>query len=366
MNRASQSKLESIQSDLQQEIFRKVWKVGDKLPTEAELAQKYKCSVGTVNKAVSLLVHKGLVERKTRMGSHVLSNTAIGSSIRLDAYAFICPSEQHEGVWRAMKGFQSAAQEKKRRMLMLTSGSDYEKEVEMIGSLSEFDVQGAALYPVVPSFNELVHFTEILKNSKFPVVIVGVGLPGQEISGVSIDGFHAAYTMTRHLIDKGLKRIGFLTNRSWAVSIRDRYQGYKWALSEAGLSQDEQLAMLSPSMHLDFEKPLDESIDLSRQYLEQIKDLGVQGVVTSSDFIARGLITVAMEKGLRVPTDLSVTGIDDYAIACEGEVKLTTYHVPYEEMGRTSFEMLDTLITEKSAAPIEKHVRGELVVRESA
>ncbi|PAW78161.1 MAG: hypothetical protein B9S32_08175 [Verrucomicrobia bacterium Tous-C9LFEB] len=366
MKNGSSSKLEIIQSELQQEILRKVWKVGDKLPTEAELAVKYKCSVGTVNKAVSLLVHKGLIERKTRMGTRVLSNTIVGTGIKLDAYAFICPSDQHEGVWRAMKGFQSAAQAKKRRMLMLTSGSDYQKEVEIIGRLTEFDVQGAVLYPVVPSFNELVHFSDILQTSKLPVVLVGVGLPGQGISGVSIDGFHAGYTMTRHLLDKGLKRLGFLAYRSWAVSIRDRYQGYKWALSEAGIPLDENLVLLSPSMHLDFDNPLKESIDLSTQYLAQTRDLGLQGVVAASDFMARGLINVALEKGLRIPEDFAVTGIDDYSLASEGPVKLTTYHVPYEEMGRISFEMLESLLETNPAAPSEKHVRGELVVRDSA
>lgn len=366
MKHGSSSKLEIIQSELQQEILRKVWKVGDKLPTEAELAVKYKCSVGTVNKAVSLLVHKGLIERKTRMGTRVLSNTIVGTGIKLDAYAFICPSDQHEGVWRAMKGFQAAAQTKKRRMLMLTSGSDYQKEVEIIGRLTEFDVQGAVLYPVVPSFNELVHFSEILQTSKFPVVLVGVGLPGQGISSVSIDGFHAGYTMTKHLIDKGLKRIGFAAYRSWSVSIRDRHQGYKWALSEGGLPYDEQLVLLSPSMHLDFDNPLNEAIELSNQYLAQTKGLGLEGLVTASDFLARGFITVAMEKGLRIPADLSVTGIDDYAVANEGPVKLTTYHVPYEEMGQLSFEMLESLLESNAATPAEKHVRGELVIRESA
>lgn len=365
MKKGAHSKLEAIQHELRQGILRKVWKVGDKLPTESELARKFGCSVGTVNKAVSLLVHNGMIERKPRSGTHVVSDKD-STGIKLDALAFICPSNQHEGVWRAMKGFQAAAQEKKQRMLMLTSGTDYQKEVEIIGRLAEFDVLGAALYPVVPSFSELLHFLQVIKTSRFPVVLVGMGVPGQEVSGVAIDGFHAGYTMTRHLIGKRLRKIGFLASRSWSVSVRDRYQGYKWALSEAGIELDEKLVLLNPSMHIDFENPLAESVEMSQTYLDQVEHMGVQGVVCYSDFFARGLIQVARKRGLRVPDDLSVVGIDDYATVAEDEVRLTTYRVPYEEMGRVAFELLESRVANPDGAVLEKYVKGDIIVRESA
>ncbi|MEJ0000610.1 MAG: substrate-binding domain-containing protein [Verrucomicrobiota bacterium] len=279
------------------------------------------------------------------------------TGIKLDAFAFIYPSDQHEGIWRAMKGFQAAAQEKKRRLCMLSSGTDYQKELALVGQLAEFDVLGAALYPLLPSFGDLVRFLQMLKDSRFPVVLVGAELPGQEISGVAIDGFHAGYTMTRHLLNGGRRRIGFLASRSWSVSVRDRYQGYKWALSEAGLPLEDKLVFLNPSMHVDFEDPLREPIEMARAYLDQVRDAGLQGVVCYSDFFARGLIRVAAERGLKVPEDLKVTGIDDYAIPIPDEVALTTYRVPYEEMGRIAFELLESRIVNPKGPALEKYVR---------
>lgn len=366
MKQVSSSKIGLIQTELQQGILRKQWKVGEKLPTEVELARHFGCSVGTVNKAVSLLAHNGMVERKPRMGTRVLSNSMSGSGVKLDAFAFICPSDQHEGVWRAMKGFQQAAQENGRRMLMLTAGTDYQKEVEIIGRLAEFDVLGAALYPVVPTFSDLTRFSKILKSSLFPVVLAGVGLPGQELPCVVIDGFHAGYTMTHRMIEKGVKKIGFLASRSWSVSVRDRYQGYKWALSEAGIVEDESLVILDSSMNVDFVNPLDESTALAQRYLDQVNGLGVEAVVCYCDFLAQGFISAAAARGLRVPQDLLVSGIDDYAIASSGSVQLTTYRVPYEQIGRVAFEMLEQSLSNQLGASTERHVRGDLVIRESA
>jgi DNA-binding LacI/PurR family transcriptional regulator len=49
-----------------------------------------------------------------------------------------------------------------------------------------------------------------------------------------------------------------------------------------------------------------------------------------------GLIGAAREKGLKVPRDLKVAGMEDIAIAHSGDVLLTTYRIFFEEMGGQS------------------------------
>ena len=104
---------------------------------------------------------------------------------------------------------------------------------------------------------------------------------------------------------------------------------------------------------------------MSRAYLDQASGMGLQGVVCYSDFFARGLIQVAAERGLKVPQDLKVTGIDHHALSKPDEVPLTTYRVPYEEMGRIAFELLEARVADASSPVLEKYVRGQIVVKES-
>ncbi len=360
-------KLHAIYGALREEIVAGIWTVGSKLPNETEIAQRFGCSLGTVSKALALLVHEGFVERRARAGTTVIYGTAESSAAlgQLDAFAFIYPSEQHEGIWRTVKGFQDAAREAGRRVVMLTTGLDYQKETEFIARLSEFDVRGAVVYPIIPTPQDQVHFSQLLVDSKFPVVLAEVNLPGLGCSSVVIDGFHAGYTMARHMISRGARQIGFFSNFAWAPFMRDRYQGYRWALEEAGMGEPAGGVFLDTTMNPDFQNPLAEPTALATKFFETAGKL--DAVVCADDFLALGCITAAQQRGWSVPDDLLVSGVDDYsALASSHGVPLTTYRIPFEEMGRESFAMLDRVLQMKSAPSLEHQIRGEIVIRKSA
>ncbi len=361
----SAKKLHAIYSQLRQEILAGEWAVGTKLPKEAEIARRFECSLGTVSKALSLLVHENLLERRARAGTTVIHNTpnAQPTGTQLDALAFIYPSEQHEGIWRTVKGFQDAACDTQRRVVMLPTGSDYKKEAEFIARLSEFDVRGAVVYPIISTPQDQVHFSQMLVNSKFPVVLAEVNLPGLGCSSVIMDGFHIGHTMTCRMIERGASRIGYFSNNAQSPFMRDRYLGYRWALQEAGLTEPE--VYLDPEMHPDFKNPLAEPTKMAEAYLGRAKSL--EAVVCANDFLALGCIAVARNMGLKVPGDLLVSGVDDYtSLASSVGIALTTYRVPFEEIGRKAFEILSSV--SQGAAPYGKDtlIRGTIVVRETA
>lgn len=363
----SPKKFHTVYHQLQQEILSGKWEVGAKLPNETDLALRFGCSLGTVSKGLALLVHEGLVQRRARAGSTVLANTmnAQPSLTQMDAFAFIYPSNLHEGIWRAVKGFQNAAREADRRIVMLTTGDDFQKEAEFLGRLSEFDVRAAAVYPIILSPQDQVHFSKLLVDSKFPVVLVEVNLPGLGCNSVILDGFHAGYTMTRHMIDRGAKNIGFFSNFAWSPSMRDRYQGYRWALDEAGIPYSQDRVYLDSAMHPDFANPLAEPTRMAEDFLAKVGKL--DAVVCADDFLALGCIVAARKLGRQVPGDLLVSGIDDYTtFATSLAVPLTTYRIPYEEMGRTVFETLNDISQGKTGGSSEIPLRGSIVLRESA
>jgi DNA-binding LacI/PurR family transcriptional regulator len=363
----SKTKLECAFQNLQQRILEGTWKCGERIPTEAELALELGLSQGTVNKALARLAHDGLVERKRCGGTRVLRNSPRHERPRpqLDAVAFVYPSEQHEGIRRIVQGFQEAAHAVERRVVMLSTGTDYHKEGEIIGRLDEFDVKGAVVCPVLPNPEDRLYFAQMLLTCRFPVVLADMTLPGFSGHSVTVDAIHAGWTMTRHLLGQGLKRIGYLSNYAWLPSVRENYLGYRRAMEEADISIRPEWVGLDPCIQLNLQDPLAEGAAAARQFLQSAVEEGLEGVVCGNDFQALVVLASARELGISVPDQFKVTGIADYAISAQSNPPLTTYHVPYEEIGRQSFQMLTRLLQGEKPAESEVQLRGSLIVRQS-
>ncbi len=357
-----------VYKEMESRILSGKWPINCLIPSEQELCREFECGRSIVGKAIEHLVHGGLVERRRRSGTRVIQNALPSGSpaARLNAYAFIYPgeSEAHDGIWRTAKGFQSTARVQQRRVITLSAESDYEKEAESLLRLLELDVRGAVIYPLVASPEGQIRFCRMLLESKTPIVLVDLILSGMHCPSVVVDNFHAGYTMTRHLLDQGLTRIGFFANQSFATSVLDRYNGYLWALEEAGLAKAEAWVMLGADCHSDYAQPLREPTTQARAYLQRVR--GIEGVVCSQDSVAHGLMGAASELGLSVPADLKVTGIDDLAVPGGGKPGLTSYHVPFERMGEKAFEILDAAVNQQSRPALQSRVRGEIVIRESS
>lgn len=357
----SLTKQNFVFAQLHNRIATGVWSIGEQIPTEEELAAEFQCSRGTIGRAVARLVQEKLVERRTRSGTRVINNVIAHkhAAIDLDACAFIYPGDQHIGGWRMLHGFQQAAFAAKRRTLTLSAGTDFRKEAEIVGRLSEFNVKGAVLFPVITNPEEMAYYSQMITSCPFPVVLLELNLPGMRRPAVVVDGLHAGYTMTKHLLDQGLKRIGFCAHYAWAPFIRDRYLGYRQALEEAGIQEGKNWVMLEPEMNPNFVDPIAEPHRIAERFLDGGADL--EGIVCSSDNMAVGLMRGLKKRGIAVPEQIKVTGMGDCEVAHLSEVPLTTYQIPCELMGRRAFESLNTLMHGQPLPLSEVQVRGVLV-----
>ncbi len=340
--------------------------MGDRLPALGELAKTFQCSVGTVSKAVALLAHAGFVDQRKKAGIRVLRTAATsgGARTQADAFALIYPSERHEGIRRMVEGFQAAADAAKCRIVTLTTGTDYRKEAEYFSRLPEFDVKGVMIHPVFPTPQDQVDFSQMLVGSNFPVVLGETSLPGLGCHSVSTDGAHAAYVMTRRLLEGGCRRVGFFANNVSNANVRDKYLGYRQAMDEGGLGDDARRVFLEPTMHPNFEDPLREPAALARAYLQRHAD--VDGIVCANDFLAHGCLIAARELGIPVPDAIKITGMNDFQSLPPQSPALTTYRFPYDEIGRRAFEVLKNISEGRLGQPLDSFVRGTLIGRESA
>ena len=179
------------------------------------------------------------------------------------------------------------------------------------------------------------HYARLLDEGA-RLVFVNGALDGIEVPCVSVDERHAGFLATRHLIALGHRRIGFVAGPADYLPTRERAAGRLDALGREGLSPDGLV------VHGEFTL---EGGRRSAQALLSRPDRPT-AVICSSDVIAIGVLQVARELGLRVPSDLSVVGYDGIEAATWVEPELTTIEQPIDLIASTAVELLQTVIRE--------------------
>ncbi|MFS0774009.1 LacI family DNA-binding transcriptional regulator [Sphingomonas sp. 1P08PE] len=176
---------------------------------------------------------------------------------------------------------------------------------------------------------------DVLIDARIPTVVVATGCPPPEAAAISIDDRAAAQEMTRHLIELGHARIGFITGNPNLTASDERLEGYRAALADAGLPFDERLVAAGLFTYRSGLDAADELLD---------RDDPPSAIFASNDDMAAAVVAVAHRRGLDVPGDLTVCGFDDSAIATTIWPELTTIHQPIADMSRASVELLTTML----------------------
>lgn len=171
------------------------------------------------------------------------------------------------------------------------------------------------------------------------------------VAVVNVDGARAA---TEHLIALGHRRIGHLRGRTDLASAHQREQGYREALGAAGIAFDPALVADGGYRAA--------GATLGAHALLDNPDRPT-AVFAANDLSALEMISVAQERGLHVPTDLSVVGFDDIPEAASHTPQLTTIRQPLAEMGAAAVRMLLDMLG--GAGPEHVRMPAELIVRAS-
>ena len=114
-----------------------------------------------------------------------------------------------------------------------------------------------------------------------------------------------AQLLTQHLIQHGHKRIGMIGGPASASTSRERAEGYRQALREAGLDED-------PSLYRESRFSRSDGSHIGRELLEDPDR--PTALLTANSFLAFGVIDAAESLGLSVPDDLAIASFDDFEI----------------------------------------------------
>lgn len=146
------------------------------------------------------------------------------------------------------------------------------------------------------------------------------------------------------LVELGHERIGYIgvTDRRRSNSLR--FEGYREALFEAGISPHEEWTAIAST---DEVRRIGD-VEVGQKLGAQLIDTGVTAIFCYNDMIAVGVVKMCREQGEEVPTRCSVIGFDDVDLAQHLIPPLTTVRVPKHELGRAGMEMLLDLLEGQS------------------
>lgn len=188
----------------------------------------------------------------------------------------------------------------------------------------------------------------------------GESMPGDV---VKTEGFQPVVELTRHLLDQGMRRIGFLNESSSMLeTMHDRFDGYLYAMRQAGIEPDAALVMPDTEL-VSSEFYNTETFD--RIVEEYRKGELPEAVVCGNDEIAKFLTQALRKNGIRVPEDVAVTGFDNDE---EGMLDpfFTTVNVDAKWLGRRLVQSFLWRLQYPDAPHEKIAVLGKVILRKSS
>lgn len=242
-------------------------------------------------------------------------------------------------------------------VFLCNTESSAKKETEILKNLLEKNIAGIIFISTeMNKFKGDFQHYLYLYDKNIPTVFINGMLKGVDIPFVRINETKAGYIATKHMLEKGLKKIAFLGGSLKFIPTYEKLQGYKKALKEFGIPIEEKYIIFDDyNIEIGFKNTL-KLLEMSDR---------PQGIITASDVLAIEVIKASNIKGFSVPKNLKVIGFDDISFSSTYTPSITTIAQPKYEMGVMALDMLIKLIEKKDIPKRKILVEPELILRDS-
>ncbi|MEG1002292.1 MAG: LacI family DNA-binding transcriptional regulator [Clostridium sp.] len=246
---------------------------------------------------------------------------------------------------KTLKGINNKLEEKGYQSIILTSELNKEKELSNIKKLYQQGVDGI----VIMSFEISKEHVEIA--SKLPIPVVFSGQSSEYLNCIALDDFKIGEILGEYIREQGHKNIVFL-----GVDERDKAVG---VLRKKGFYS----AFNDEECNINFVKT---TFSFNRAYEagDEVLEHNPTAVICATDNIALGLMRFLLERGIKIPNDISVAAFGGYDVSQITYPSLTTVKIDYSLFGEKTAEKILNLIDDKELE-IDSNIPLELMTRES-
>ena len=271
---------------------------------------------------------------------------------RTNTFALLVPGIENQ-IWPLVaRGAENVARKNDYSVILCNTDNDIKVEKQYVGRLQRQWVDGII---VAPAQDDEAYLRQ-LADGGFPVVQVIRGLESG-MDAVMVDNYRMAYDAVEYLCKTGHRHIAIASGRQELNLYRRRLEGYRQAVADLGLNQDERLVIQEI-------KELNNLYRLTRQRLED--GVPIDAVVATSDPKAIIVMRAIRDAGRRIPEDISVIGMDDIETSSYFEPRLTTMAQPFIQIGELAAQkLIFHILHPEQFSPVTDVLHHELIIRKT-
>lgn len=335
---------------------------GERLPSTKALSVQLQVSLVTVHRALQELVSAGVLRRGQGRGTFVhegyFDRAQLDGGLRfgLVFHAECSLADSYHG--QVLEGVRRGANAVGADLVLLRFGEDWRNECHGFLYVNPFRDQ-LDRAPRFAGARRLSPGRAPAPDAKNPpAVVVGASWDHPDAWTIDSDNLDIARQAVQHLLHLGHHRLCYLGATEGTSNNMDRLAGFRAALAEAGLPQEDAVVLAADTWRLDD----DEQAELRTLLSGPDRPTAI---FAAGYYLALDAFRTAAACGLTVPSDLSVVGVDDPPSAALLSPPLTTVRQPLLEMGELASRTLLELIGDPTRTPRRTHLKGQLIVRRS-
>jgi LacI family transcriptional regulator len=238
------------------------------------------------------------------------------------------------------RGIEDIATMYKYNIILSNSDQNKEKELHLLNTMLAKQVDGILFM----GGNITEEHVNEFRKSPVPIVLAATIEPNNTIPSVNIDYEQASFEAVTYLVEKGNKRVAYVTGPTDDPINQKKLAGYRRALETHGIAYDEELIIEG-----------DNSYDSGIEAYEKIAELAEKptAVFAGTDEMALGIIHSAQDHGVRIPDQLEVVGFDNTRLATMVRPRLTTVVQPMYDIGAVAMRLLTKYMNKEN---VENHI----------
>lgn len=285
------------------------------------------------------------------------SPNAVALSLRskkTNVIGVIIPEIVHFFFSSVISGVEQIAEQNGYSVMVCQSGESFEREVKNVNTMISSRIDGV-LISMSKHTKDFQHFYNLQKEN-IPIVFFDRVCPDIRVDRVIVDDYVGAFAAVEHMIERGCKRIAYLSAPRHLLIALNRWNGYKNALTKHKISYDEDLVI---------------DCDDRETALKEVPALfetnnPPDGIFAVNDYTATGVITALRKLGKRIPEDVAVAGYSNSLVAQVIDPSLTTVDQHGVTIGNMAAKLLiDRIEGRAKDSYITKMVKTTLEIRES-
>ncbi len=259
-----------------------------------------------------------------------------------------------------ISSFQETAKKMNYSVIIAASNESLEEEQKAVHAMLAKKVDGLAISLSIESSKQ--QYAEECMLHSTPIVFFDRVPPSGDIDVVANDNFQIGYDAVVQLYKAGCMKIGHFAGPLALKSYADRFNGYKQALQDLGLTYKE-----------DWIFPNSITLETGTEAAQKILSISNRpdGIFSAGDFSAITAIDIFRHKGLQVPHDIALIGVANEPLDSYLSIPLSSFDLHQKRIGEVTAQLLLARIKNDSEErrfkkPSDIIVRHDLILRDSA